>query len=621
MTPRSFIAAVGLIASLAQGLATGPASAAPLHGLSAFGDLKYGPDFQHLDYVNPVAPEGGTLSLIHSQNKTSFDSLNPFILAGEAPQGIGRREPRSLVYDSLMSRAHDEPDAVYGLVAESAELAADQTWVIFTLRPEARWHDGTPMTAHDVVWTHYTKMEKGHPRYALVLRDVLKVEALGDHQVKYTFKPDGALRDLALAVATLPILSKSYYESHVFEKPTIKPPLTSGPYTFGKVIAGQSITYDRVPDYWAKDLPINVGRFNFDHVRFEYFRERTIGLEAFLAGGYTLREENTSKMWARAYQGPNVDAGLIQRMETPNNRPAGAQAFYINVRRDKFKDIRVRQALDLAFDYEWTNRAIFYGAYERGGSIFDNSTLKATGVPEGAELALLEPFRANLPTEVFGPAFVPPVTDGTGNNRIQMRQAALLLRDAGWRVVDGVLVNPDGEPLEIEFLDLGESFIRVVNPYIENLKRLGIRATARIVDSAQYQRRMEDFDFDITTRRFVMRQTPGIDQRNMWSSRAARTKGSFNIAGIDDTVVDAMIDHIINAKDRDALIAAARALDRIIMHGHYTIPQWYKKVYSLAYWDRFSWPDTKPKYSRGIIDTWWFDADKSAAVDAKKAAR
>ena len=612
----------GLVGALFLVASTGIATATePSHGISAFGDLKYSADFEHLDYVNPDAPKGGTLSLITSQDKTSFDSLNHFILAGEAPQGIGRREPRSLVYDSLMTRAYDEPDAAYGLVAQSVELADDKSWVIFNLRPEARWYDGTPITAHDVVFTHYIKMEKGHPRYALVLRDVEKVEALDDHRVKYSFNPKGALRDLALAVSTLPILSKTYYETHEFAKPTMEPPLTSGPYHFGNIIPGQSITYDRTPDYWAKDLPINVGRFNFDHVRFEYFRERTIGLEAFLAGGYTMREETTSKLWATAYKGSNVDAGLIQRIETPNNRPAGAQAFYINIRRDKFKDPRVRQALDLAFDYEWTNRAIFHGAYERMGSIFDNSDLKATGRPEGAELALLKPYQNSLSADVFGPAYVPPATDGSGNNRANLRKAAMLLREAGWRIKDGVLVNEAGEGLEIEFLDLGESFIRVVMPYIENLKLLGVVATARIVDSAQYQRRMEDFDFDITTRRYVIRQTPGIDQLNLWSSGAAIAKGSFNTAGIDDTVVDAMIDNIINANERADLVTAARALDRVIMHGHYFVPQWYKKVYSLAFWDRFSRPAIKPKFSRGVIDTWWFDPEKSAAVDAARAAR
>ncbi len=517
MSIRFPLSAIGLVVSLALGAA----SAEPIHGLSAFGDLKYPAVFQHFDWVNPDAPKGGTLALTSSQDKTSFDSLNRFIMAGEAPQGIGRREPRSLVYDSLMTRAHDEPDAAYGLVAESAELAEDKTWVIFNMRREARWHDGSPITAHDVVWTHNTKMEKGHPRYALVMKDVVGVEALDDHRVKYTFKPNGALRDLALAVSTLPILSKDYYEKHEFAKATMNPPLTSGPYAFGKILTGRSITYDRVPDYWAADLPVNVGRFNFDHVRFEYFRERTIGLEAFLAGDYNFREETTSKSWATAYTGPNVDAGFIKRRETANNRPAGAQAFYINTRRDKFKDVRVRQALDLAFDYEWTNRAIFYGAYERMSSIFDKSLSKATGVPAGPELELLEEHRDHLPPRVFGPAYVPPVTDGTGNNRLNLRKAARLLHDAGYRVQEGVLVGPTGEPLEIEFMDLGESFNRVVMPYIDNLKRLGIRATSRVVDSAQYQRRMEDFDFDITTRRFVMRQTPGIDQRNLWSSGAA----------------------------------------------------------------------------------------------------
>ena len=592
------------------------------HGISAFGDLQYPADFKHLDYVNPNAPKGGTWSSLSNQDKTSFDSLNPFILAGEAPQGIGRREPRSLVYDSLMTRAHDEPDAVYGLVAHSVEMAEDKTWVIFHLRPEARWHDGSPITAYDVEFTFNTMLVKGKPSFAIVLKDVEKVEALDSRRVKYTFNPKGALRDLALAISTLPIVSKTYYQTHDFSKVTMEPPLTSGPYTFGKIVAGQSVTYDRVPDYWAKDLPINVGRFNFDHVRFEYFRERAISLEAFLAGGYNFREEITSKLWATGYKGPNVDAGLIVREEIPNSRPAGAQAFYINTRHDKFKDERVRQALDLAFDYEWTNRAIFYGAYRRMGSVFDNTMLKATGAPEGAELALLEPFRDQLPAKIFGPAYLPPVTDGSGSNRMNLRKAAQLLRAAGWRIKDGVLVDEAGQALEIEFLDLGEAFMRVVMPYIENLKLLGITATARIVDSAQYQRRMEDFEFDITTRRFVMRrQTPGIEQRNLWLSTAAHAQGTFNTSGVEDKVVDAMIDHLIKAPDRPSLIAAAKALDRLLMHGHYFVPQWFKEVYSLAYWDRFSRPAVKPKFARGAIDTWWHDAEKSAAVDAARAAQ
>lgn len=591
------------------------------HGLSAFGDLKYDADFAHFDYVNPEAPKGGTFSNLTRIGKASFDSLNPFILEGEAPDGIGRREPGSLVYDSLMARAYDEPDAVYGLVAEKVELAEDRSWVIFHMRKEARWHDGTPITAHDVVFTHDTKMEKGHPRYALVLKDVIGVEALDDHTVKYSFNPKGALRDLALAVSTLPILSKAYYLEHDFTRVTLDPPLTSGPYSFGKIVPGQAITYDRVEDYWGKDLPVNVGRYNFDHIRFEFFRERTIALEAFLAGGYTLREEFTSKMWATGYKGPAVEQGLIKRELTQDNRPAGAQAFYINTRRAKFADPRVRQALDLAFDYEWTNKAIFYGAYLRMGSVFDNSPMMATGKPEGKELALLEPFRGQLADDIFGEAYKPPVNDGTGNNRANLRQAAMLLREAGWRIKDGVLQNAAGEAMDIEFLAFGETFVRVVNPYIENLKRLGINAAARIVDSAQYQRRLEEFDFDITTRRYVMRQTPGIDQRNMWHSQAAATNGSFNIAGVSDPAVDAMIGNIISATTRDDHIAAAKALDRLLMHGHYFVPQWYKGSHTLAYWDRFSRPAIKPKYARGILDLWWWDAEKSAAVDAARAGR
>jgi microcin C transport system substrate-binding protein len=597
------------------------ATAAPSHGLSTFGDLKYGEGFEHLDYVNPDAPKGGTMALLKTQNKTSFDSLNAFILGGEAPQALDNDEPRSLVYDSLMTRAWDEPDAVYGLVAGSADLADDKVSVVFHLRAEARWHDGTPITADDVAWTFSTLKEKGHPRYAILLRDVIAAEVIDSRTVKFSFNPEGAIRDLPMRVAILPILSKVYYATHEFAKASSEVPLSSGPYKVGKVNMGRNITYDRVADYWAKDLPINKGRFNFDHIRFEYFRERPIALEAFLAGQYDMREEFMSKLWATGYKGPNIDAGLIVREELPDNRPSGAQAFFINQRRPMFSDPLVRQALDLAFDFQWTNHAIFYDAYKRMGSIFENSTMKATGTPEGAELALLVPFRDQLPANVFGPAYVPPVTDGKGNDRVNLRQAAQLLRQAGWRVKDGVLTNAQGIALELEFIDAEASFERIIMPYVANLKRLGINATVRTVDSAQYQRRMKDFDFDVTTSRYVMPLTPGLEQRNIWSSQTAKIDGSLNIAGIQNDVVDALIDKILTATNRDELVAASRALDRVIMHGHYLVPQWYKSKHTLAWWDRFSRPDIKPLYTRGVVDAWWWDAEKSAAIDAVKAAQ
>lgn len=612
---------MGLVITLlcsVQGLA---AESRVSHGLSAFGELKYPADFQHFDYVNVDAPKGGTLSLTNHIVKTTFDSLNDFILAGEAPQWISNHEPRSLVYDTLMTSAWDEPDAVYGLVAKSAELAGDRTWVTFRLRPEARWHDDTPITAEDVVFSFFVLKDKGNPRYAINLRDVEKAEAQGPHLVKFTFNPKGSLRDLPMRVSLLPILSKAFFETHAFEEPSLDPPLTSGPYRFGKIVAGQSITYDRVDDYWGRDLPVNRGRYNFDHVRVEYFRERSIGMEAFLAGAYDLREEFTSKTWATEYVGPAVKAGWIKRETLSDNRPSGAQAFFLNLRRPIFQDVRVRRALDLAFDYEWTNRAIFYGAYDRTSSMFQNSELAAEGEPSAAELVLLEPLRGQVPAAVFGVPYSPPRTDGSGNDRKNLREATGLLREAGWRVEDGVLTNDKGEPFEIEILTFSPGFNRVFLPYIENLKRLGIRAEIRLVDSAQYQRRVEEFDFDITTRRLTLSLTPGVEQRNIWSAKAADIRGGLNIGGVKDPAVDVLIEKIIDAKDRASLIAATRALDRVILHNHYVIPQWNKGSHTLAWWDKYSRPNLKPRYARGIVDLWWYDPDKASAIEAAKEAR
>ena len=598
--------------------AASPANAAATHGLSAFGALKYKADFKHFDYVNPQAPKGGSFALTPDRGSGSFDSLNAFILEGDFPQGIDNDEPRSLVYDSLMTRAYDEPDAVYGLVAESAEVAPDRTWVIFNIRPQAKWHDGTPITAADVVFTFNALKEKGHPQYAVTLADVKKAEALSARQVKYSFNPKAALRDLPMQVAQLPILSKAYYTAHDFTKPSLEPPLTSGPYKFGKVAPGSSITYDRVKDYWGKDLPVNVGRMNFDSIRFEYFRDRNIGMEGFLAGAYDFREEFTSKTWATEYKGPAIDRKWVVRDTLKDNRPSGAQMFLINLRRGKFQDERVRQALDLAFDFEWTNRAIFYGAYARTSSIFENSELAAAGMPSAAELALLEPYRAQLPAAVFGPAFEPPKTDGAGGNRDNLRKAAELLRAAGFAMKNGVLTGKDGKPLTVEILGYEPAFERVFLPYVESLKRIGVQGTLRLVDPAQYEQRMKQYDFDMTTSRMSFSLTPGVEQRAYWSSAAADVKGGFNKAGIKNPVADAMIDRILAATDRPSLIAACRALDRVLMANHYMVPQYYKGTHTVAWWDRYGRPKVKPPYSRGVEDLWWLDADKAKKLNAAR---
>ena len=584
-----------------------PALAEPQHGLSVFGDLKYPADFKHFDYVNPDAPKGGKASQIGTAGLTTFDSFNMLILKGDAAQGM------ELVFDSLMARAHDEADAVYGLVAETADVAPDKMSVTFKMRPEAKFADGSPVTADDVVFSFETIKAKGHPAFSIPIRDVKSVEAIDPHTVRYTF--EGTLvRDLPITVATLPILSKAYYTTHDFEKTSLEPPLGSGPYKVGPFKAGTYVTYVRRADYWAKDLPVNRGHYNFDEVRYEYYRDRTLELEGLLAGNIDFREEFTSKDWATGYDRQPVKDGRIKLLTLPDERPSGAQGFFINTRREKFKDVRVREALGLAFDFEWSNKNLFFGLYTRTASYFENSDLKAVGLPSPEELALLEPFRDKLPAAVFGEPVSPPVTDGSGNNRAQLRQAAKLLADAGWQQTPQGVRNAAGQPLSIEILMDSPSFERIIAPYVKILKSIGIDATMRMVDAAQYERRMKDFDFDLTTQRYALRLTPGIELKNFWGSQAAATNGSFNLAGIADPVLDQLIDKIVAAKSRAELVTATRAADRVLRAGYYWVPQWYKGAHNLAFWDKFSWPETKPKYERGALETWWYDEAKAGAL-------
>lgn len=602
------------LALLAFGLAaawTSPLGAEPRHGLSIFGDLKYPADFKHFDYVNPDAPKGGKASQIGTAGLTTFDSFNMFILKGDAAQGM------ELCFDSLMARANDEPDAVYGLVAETADVAPDGMSVTFKLRPEAKFADGSPLTADDVVFSFETIRAKGHPAFAIPIREVKSAEALDPHTVRYTF--EGTLvRDLPVTVATLPVLSKAYYATHDFEKTTLEAPLGSGPYKVGPFKAGTYVTYVRRPDYWAKDLPVNRGLYNFDEVRYEYYRDRPLELEGLLAGNFDFREEFTSKDWATGYDRQPVKDGRIKLLTLPDERPSGAQGFFINTRRDKFKDARVREALGLVFDFEWSNKNLFFGLYTRTASYFENSDLKAVGPPTPEELALLEPFRDRLPASVFGEPVSPPVTDGSGNNRAQLRQAGKLLADAGWAQTPQGVRNAAGQPLSIEILMDTPSFERIIAPYVKTLKSIGIDASMRLVDSAQYERRMKDYDFDLTTQRYALRLTPGIELKNFWGSQAAATKGSFNLAGIADPVLDQLIDKIVLAKTRAELITATRAADRVLRAGYYWVPQWYKGAHNLAFWDKFAWPAVKPKYERGAPDTWWIDAEKDKALAARK---
>lgn len=608
---RNATSKLGLAATLSALILCGPtvvpAAAEPSYGLSTFGDLKLPADFKNFPYVNPDAPKGGRLALIGTASKDTYDSFNDFILKGDSAQGLG------FLYDSLMTPCLDEPDALYGLVAEWADVAEDKHSVVFKLRSEAKFADGTPITPEDLVFTFETLKEKGHPRFRITLRDVTKAEVVAPDKVRYTFT--GTLvRDLPLEVAKLPVLPKVYYATHNFEETTLDRPLGSGPYKIGDFRSGTFVSYKRREDYWGKDLPVNRGRFNFDELRYEYYRDRNIGLENLLRGTFDLREEFTSVHWATAYNVAAVKDGRIIRLTLPDDRPSGAQGFFTNLRREKFQDPRLRKALDMTFDFEWSNNNLFFGLYKRTTSYFENSEMKATGLPTPEELALLEPYRDKLPAAVFGEPYTPPVTDASGQDRKLLRQAATLLDEAGWLVKDGRRVNAKGEQLDIEFLLDDTLFERILGPYVENLKRLGINAYTRVIDPAQYERRLKSFEFDVIVQRFSMDLTPGIELKNFWGSGSARTEGSYNLAGISDPVVDALVEKVISAKSRTELVAATRAIDRVMRAGHYWVPQWYKAAHNIAYWDKYSYPATKPKYDPGILDTWWYDTAKAAKL-------
>jgi microcin C transport system substrate-binding protein len=577
------------------------------HGLSAFGDLKYPADFQHFDYVNPDAPKGGRLATMPTSSINTFNEFNAFILRGDAAEGL------SLLFDSLMVRAQDEPDAVYGLLAESAELADDKMSVTFYLRPEAHFRDGTPVTADDVVFTFGKLKKDGHPNIQRSLKGVASASASDPHTVKYQFQGEN-LRDLPLIVATLPVFSKAYYTANDFLKESLDPPLGSGPYQIADFRQGTYVTYKRRPDYWAANLPVNRGRYNFDEVRYEYYRDRAVGLEAFKAKAYDLREEFTSKSWATEYDFPAVRSGQILKLALPDGRPSGAQGMFINMRRERLADPRVRQALDYAFDFEWTNKNLFFGLYTRTASYFENSDLKAEGLPSPEELKLLEPFKDRLPPEAFGEAYQPPVTDASGRYRPSVRMASKLLDEAGWKLEGGVRKNSKGETLDIEFLIDDPVSERIISPYSGKLTDLGIKPILRRIDPAQEQERLKHYDFDIATQRYSLPPTPGLKIQDYWSSEAGRQDGSDNLSGIADPVVDALIGKVLNARSRDELRTACHAIDRVLRAGHYWVPEWYKPFHHIATWDKYSRPAVQAKYDDGVLDTWWYDKDKAAKL-------
>lgn len=596
------------IIALGIGIAVSvPAAAEPKHGASIFGDLKYGPGFTHFDYVNPDAPKGGKLVTIGTAGITTFDSFNGFILKGDAAQGL------DLIFDTLMVRAFDEPDAMYGLVAQSVDVAADRKSVNFELRPEARFADGTALTAEDVCDTFRLIKTEGHERIRITIHDVKECQVLSPQSIRYNFEGENT-RDLPLVVAGLPIFSKAYYQTHEFSKSTLEPPLGSGPYKIGPFRQGQYVAYLRRDDYWAKDLPVNRGQYNFDEIRFEYFRERTAELEALKAGILDLREEFTSKAWATEYDLRAVKEGRLIREQLPDETMSGAQGFFINLRREKFRDVRVRQALDLAFDFEWSNAMLFYGQYKRTGSVFEGGDLKASGKPTAGELELLDQMRADLRPEVFEGIYSPPVSNGSGADRALFKRASELLDAAGFSVKNGIRENAKGEKLTVEFLEDDPTFERVMTPYIRNLRVIGIDARIRIVDEAQFQQRLKDFDFDITIQRYVLPQTPGVELKAFFGSQSANAPGSYNLSGLALKPVDILIDKIVSAKGREELKTAAWAFDRVLRAEHFWVPHWHKRAHNLVYWDMFGRPTVKPKYDRGVITTWWTDKQKAASL-------
>lgn len=604
--------------ALAESAIEAPTAHAPAmpageqHGLSVFGDLKYGPDFAHFAWVNPEAPKGGRIvftppNWAYNQNPQTFNTFNSFILKGDAPPRI------ETTFDSLMVRALDEPDAIYGLVARSVERSEDGNTFTFRLRPEARFHDGSPLTAEDVAFSLTILKEKGHPIISQTIREMASAEAAAPDTLVVTFSGRQS-RQLVMVVASLPIFSKAYYTSHDFEASTLDPPLGSGPYRIGRFEPGRYIEYGRVPDWWGKDLPVSVGLNNFDVVRVEFYRDRQIAFEALKKGEVTYREEFTSRTWATEYNFPAVTDGRVRRETFPDHSVSGAQGFFMNLRREKFADVRTRAAIGLCFDFEWSNKTLFYGLYSRTESFFQNSEMMATGLPSPEELALLEPFRGKVPDAVFGEAWKAPVSDGSGQDRTLLRQANDLLVAAGWRREGNRLVDGNGRPFTLEFLDNDNSSSRIVQPFFRNLQRIGIEATERLVDPAQYQARTDDFDFDMTGLRFSLPETPGEELRQFFTSESAATKGSRNMAGIANPAVDSLVEAIIAAPTRAEMTIAARALDRVLRVEVPWVPNWYKASHTTAFWDLFGYPETQPRYGFPVEALWWWDAERAAKL-------
>jgi microcin C transport system substrate-binding protein len=582
------------------------------HALSLIGAPKYPVDFKHFDYVNPDAPKGG---LVRMADIGSFDSLNPILYKGEAAAGLG------LVYESLMADSLEESSTSYGLIAEWASYPPDFSSVTFKLRDEARWQDGTPITPEDVVYSLEVN-KAANPRMALYYKNVAKAEQTGPNEVTFTFDVKGN-RELPMIMGQLTILPKHYWTGKDASgnqrdpmKTTLEPPLGSGPYRIKQVIPGRTITYERVADYWGKDLPVNRGQWNFDELRFDYYRDETVAFESFKAGNLDYHQETSAKNWATAYDFAAVRDGWVKRQEVPLDSAQPMQCFVLNLRRPQFQDRRVRQAFNLAYDFESANKNLFYGQYARTGSFFQGSELAApAALPQGRELEILNEVKDQVPPEVFTKVHTNPVNNSSADVRANLTKAVQLLKEAGYEVKNGVLVDSKtGQPLTVEFLLVSPLFERIVQPYIDNLARLGIKATLRMVDSAQYTRRVDSFDYDIVVGNFGQSESPGNEQRDFWGSEAAGREGSRNLIGIKDPAIDKLVDHVIFAKDRAELVAATHALDRVLLWNDFVVPQWYAPKVRIAYWNRYGQPETLPGLTPGFTQVWWYDKELAAKL-------
>ncbi|NUT89212.1 ABC transporter substrate-binding protein [Pseudomonas corrugata] len=589
-------------------LFAGLACAAPQHAVTLYNEPpKYPADFKHFDYVNPDAPKGG---IFRQGGFGGFDSLNPFISKGVPADDIG------LIYDTLAKQGLDEPFTEYGLIAEKIEKAPDNAWVRFYLRPEAHFNDGHPVRAEDVVFSFQTLTKDGAPMFRGYYNDVAEVIAEDPLKVLFKFKHTNN-RELPLILGQLPVLPKHWWADRDFNKGNLEIPLGSGPYRVTEVKAGRSVRYERVKDYWGKDLPVNRGFYNFDVLTTDYYRDNTVAVEALKAGQFDFWLEMTAKNWANAYNIPAVTEGRLIKEQIPNGNPTGMQGFVYNLRRPVFQDVRVRKALSLLLDFEWTNKQLFNGAYARTRSYFENSEMAATGLPGEDELKILEPLRGKIPEQVFTEAFQPSICDGSGMIRDHQRQAYQLLQEAGWRIVDDKMVDAQGKPVVLEFLLAQTEFERILLPFKRNLSDLGIELVIRRVDVSQYINRVRSRDFDLVVGSFPQSSSPGNEQREFWMSAAADKPGSRNTMGLKDPAVDQLVEQLINADSRKSLVAHARALDRVLQWGYYVIPNWHIKTWRVAYWNHIGHPKVTPTYDIGTT-TWWVKPDTKPADEVKQ---